>query len=358
VRGLSAEVKTRILALNPEQVTEQEVRDLLSQAPAPRMISIHGGLLPIRTGMNSFARFLIGMGYPESSIRNPGNGLYTYGYYDRSDEIAGAVAWYYERDGLRPVLVGHSQGGIQAIRVLHKLAGDSATTLSVWNPVTQSVERRYEITDPLTGMPRPVVGVQVSYATAVVAGGLARLLPNEWDMNNKLRKIPDSVVEFTGFQKGLDPLGGDFLGYGPANDYRPTGSARVRNVRLPSASPHSTIPYTQSLLRRPEIRQWIDQYDPNRPREDRSGPDSDPEWMNARILWAAEVWHSIKKHWVLELQRLIRAQRALSYEPDRGRSPAAAPQEDAATGDRSRSVAPRFMVPMRGPESMEASHDR
>ena len=29
-----------------------------------------------------------------------------------------------------------------------------------------------------------------------------------------------------------------------------------------------------------------------------------------RILWAAEVWHSIKKHWVLELQRLIRARRA------------------------------------------------
>jgi hypothetical protein len=26
------------------------------------------------------------------------------------------------------------------------------------------------------------------------------------------------------------------------------------------------------------------------------------------ILWAADVWYSIKKHWVLELQRLLRAQ--------------------------------------------------
>jgi hypothetical protein len=30
------------------------------------------------------------------------------------------------------------------------------------------------------------------------------------------------------------------------------------------------------------------------------------------ILWAADVWYSIKKHWVLELQRLIRARNALA----------------------------------------------
>ena len=81
VQGLSAEVKSRLLALNPEQVTPEEVRGLLSQSPAPRVINIHGGILPIKTGMNSFAQFLIGMGYPEVSIQNPGNGSYTYGYY-------------------------------------------------------------------------------------------------------------------------------------------------------------------------------------------------------------------------------------------------------------------------------------
>jgi hypothetical protein len=31
------------------------------------------------------------------------------------------------------------------------------------------------------------------------------------------------------------------------------------------------------------------------------------------ILWAADVWYSIKKHWVLELQRRIRAKRASAH---------------------------------------------
>jgi hypothetical protein len=307
--GLSAEVKTRILSLDPALVTERDVREVLSRAPAPRIISIHGGLFPIKSGMNSFARFLIGMGYPETSIQNPGNGSYTYGYYDHSDRIAGAVAWHYERDGLRPMIVGHSQGGMQAIRVLHKLAGDSATRLPVWNPVTECEEPRHEITDPLTGTTRPVVGLQVSYATAAVAGGLARLLPNEWDMNGRLRKIPDSVEEFTGFQKGFDLLGGDFLGYGSANDYHPMGTAIVRNVRLPSACAHSTIPYAQSLLKSPEIRDWIANYEPIGQTVDAPEPTPRFGLKNARILWAAEVWHGIKKHWVLELQRAIRAEK-------------------------------------------------
>jgi len=310
VQALSPDVRRALLCLNSEQVTEREVRDLLSTNPAPRIISIHGGILPIKTGMNSFARFLIGMGYPASSLRNPGNGSYTYSYYDRSDEIAGTVAWYYEHDGLRPMLVGHSQGGIQAIRVLHRLATNSTTRVTVWNPLTRTDEKRYEICDPLTGRSRPVAGLQVCYATAAVAGGLARLLPNEWDMNSKLRKIPDSVEEFTGFQKGMDPFGGDFLGYGAANEYRAIGEAKVRNVRLPARSPHWTIPYTQKLLKEPTVKESIANYEPSG--LDKARPGTRPElvWNDAQALWAAEVWHGVKKHWVLELQRLILAQRA------------------------------------------------
>ena len=30
------------------------------------------------------------------------------------------------------------------------------------------------------------------------------------------------------------------------------------------------------------------------------------------ILWAADVWYSIKKQWCLEAQRLVRAKRQLS----------------------------------------------
>src|SRR5262249_34194416 len=99
-----AEARRQILALNPEQGSEMEIRGLLVQMPAPRIICIHGGLLPIKHTMNSFARFLIGMGYPESSLRDPADGGFTYGYYEASEKLAGEIAWYYERDGLRPML--------------------------------------------------------------------------------------------------------------------------------------------------------------------------------------------------------------------------------------------------------------
>lgn len=308
VLDLSGETKKQILALAPEQVTDQEVRELLSPIPAPQIINIHGGLFPIKRAMTSFARFLIGMGYPEASIRIPGSDEYTYGYHDDCEEIAGTVAWHYEREGLRPIIVGHSLGGIQAVRVLHKLAGDATTKLAVWNPETRSVEQRCEIVDPLTGLKCPVVGLQISYATAAVAGGMARLLPNQWDMSSTLRQIPDSVVEFTGFQKGLDLLGGDYLGYGAANDYHATGQALVRNVRLPSSNAHLSIPYAKELLENPEALDWIQHYQPGR--EPGDTPEATMEFglKNARILWAAEVWYGIKKHWVLELQRLIQSQ--------------------------------------------------
>jgi hypothetical protein len=313
VKHISAEVREKILVLDPEHVTEREVRELLSQAPAPQIINIHGGLLPLKGRMTSFAQFLIGMGYPEASIRNPKSGSYTYGYYDNSDKLAGTIAWYYERDGLRPMIVGHSLGGIQAARVLQKLAGNFERSIPVWNPLADTQEPRCEITDPLTGTNRPVVGLQVSYATAAVSGGLARALPGQWDMYAKLREIPDSVEEFTGFQKGFDILGGDYAGYGPANDYHSTGKAIVRNVRLPATSAHLTIPDAQNLLRSPEIRDWIENYHPTNQATDAPGSTPNGGLKNARILWAAEVWYGIKKHWVIELQRLIYAGGSQNY---------------------------------------------
>jgi hypothetical protein len=314
LRELSAEVKTRILALNPERVPDSDVRGLLAQSPAPQILCVHGGVLPIKAGMNSFAEFLIGMGYPRASLRNPGDGSYTYGYYDSSDKLAGALAWYWERDGLRPMLVGHSQGGIQVIRVLHKLAGNPREKLAVWNPVTQASENRYEIADPLTGKTRPVVGLRVSFATVALSGGLARLLPNEWDMNGRLRRIPDSVEEFFGFQKGLDMLGGDFFGYGRANDYRAMGSAKVRNVRLPATGSHTTIPYASGLLEEAEVKEWIANYEPRGDGKEAPGSDSTSKGKTARMVWATEVWYGIKKHWVLELQRLIRSQETKQHD--------------------------------------------
>jgi len=301
--NLPAETRKAILALDPEHVTDEQVRHLLSQAPAPRILTIHGGPLPIKTRMNSFAHFLIGMGYPEASIRNPRTGSFTYGYYYSSDKIVGTIAWYYEHDGLRPMVIGHSMGGIQTVRVLYKLAGETKHEIPVWNPLTGRAEKRFEIIDPLTGATRPVVGLQVSYASAALSGGVARILPNEWDMNARLRKIPDSAEEFTGFSKGMDLLGGDFLGYGSANDYHSTSNAVVRNVRLPTGSAHGWIPDAKPLLKSREIKEWINNYQPG----DSATNSLKFGTKNGRVLWAAEEWHSIKKHWVLEVQQLLQA---------------------------------------------------
>jgi hypothetical protein len=306
--SLEPSLESKILALNPERVTDQEVREVLSRTTAPRIVNIHGGIYPVHLCMISFAEFLIGMGYPEDKIRIPGDGSFSFSCYENSEKIAGAIAWYYEKEGLRPMVVGHSQGGIQAVKVLHVLAGDFGDQIPVWNPLTGKAEERYSIIDPITGHVQTVVGVQVSYATAVGAGGFTRFLPNQWVMLDKLRSIPDTTVDFTGFIIGMDLLGGDLLGFGSANQYGPNGRAGVRNVRLPLGYNHVTVPVTAHLVESQETKDWINRYVPR----------EEPELTvklngnTSNILWAADVWYSIKKHWVLELQRLILAKRTMA----------------------------------------------
>ena len=307
--ALSGEMEERILALDPQHVTEREIKETLSHAPAPRIINIHGGIYPVHLHMISFSEFLVGMGYPRVSITNPSDGTYSFSCYESTEMIAGFIAWYYEKDGLRPIIVGHSQGGFQVLKILRKLAGLSAQRLSVWNPLTWKPEERFEIMDPLTGHSRPVVGLQLPYATSVSAGGLARFLPNQWSITAGLRKVPDSVEEFTGFFKGMDLLGGDYFGYGSANHYRPIGEARVCNIRLPSWYKHGSVPDTQHLLKSQAIRDWINHYTPSDQPVATACLDAEFDSDSTNILWAANVWFSIKKHWVLELQRAIRAKR-------------------------------------------------
>lgn len=306
--SLSAELKARILALDPEHLTESQIRDVLSQAPAPRIINIHGGIFPVHTRMISFSKFLVGMGYPEFSLTNAADGTYTFSCYESSAKIAGMIAWYYEKEGLRPIIVGHSQGGFQAVKILYQFAGRTADRLEVWSPLTWQPEGRFEITDPLSGQVRPVVGLQLPYVTAVGSGGLTRFLPNQWSTWGRLRSIPDSVEEFTGFYKGMDLLGGDFLGYGSANYSRPNGHAAVRTVCLPTHYHHGAIPDTKHLLTGQEMKDWINNYQPGPGPVETPKLDREFDADSRHILWAADVWHSIKRHWVLELQRMIRAQ--------------------------------------------------
>jgi hypothetical protein len=192
LRSLSIDraVEDRILALDPMRIGDDDVRNALAKGPAPRIFEIHGGVYPVHLLMQSFAEFLIGMGYPENRIRDPGDGTFSQSPYGDSERQAGAIAWYYEHEGVRPMLIGHSQGGIQVVKILHEFAGTFGDTRRVFNPLTGQFEERTTIVDPLSGRERPVVGLSVSYASVVGTGGWALALPNQWKMLRVIRDIP------------------------------------------------------------------------------------------------------------------------------------------------------------------------
>ncbi len=304
-----AEIEEQILALDPEHIDEKDVREILRYGPTPRIINVHGGIYPVHLAMESFSMFLIGMGYPETKIRNPRDGSYSYSTYTNSAKLTGLVAWYYEKEGIRVNLIGHSGGGIRVVKILHELAGKFSDKIAVWNPITEKEEDRFSIIDPITGVTRPVVGLKVGYATAAVAGGFTMILPSHWSMIGKLRSIPDTVEHFTGFYKRFDLIGGTYLGLvTSANIYHPNGAAKVRNVRLPFGHGHVTVPVTAHLAEDKEIRDWINKYVPT----DVPKFPVELEGNSTNIIWAADVWYSIKKQWSLEAQRLIRAKRNMN----------------------------------------------
>ncbi len=293
----------RVLALNPEHISEADVRDTLSAVPAPRIVLLHGGIYPVYALMVSFGHFLTGMGYPEARIRDPRNGDWSRSPYEDASRLTGLVAWYYEHEAMQPMMIGHSQGGIQAIKVLRTLNGAFGSAVEVWDPLTDTGADRSHIVDPYTGKERPVVGLSLSYVSVVGAGGAALLLPNQWSMIGHMYSVPDTVDEFTGFTIKLDPIA--WGGQSP-DQYRHEGTAEVRNVPLPAGYSHIFVPLTEDLAQDPVSRNWISAYAPAATGDVKDPP---PE-VGANALWAADVWYSIKKHWCLEAQRLIRAQRA------------------------------------------------
>jgi hypothetical protein len=308
-------IEDRILALDPDHITGSDVRDTLAHGPTPRVILVHGGVFPVYLLMESFGNFLIGMGYPADKIRDPHDGAFSQSPYGNSERLAGEVAWYYEHDGVRPMMIGHSQGGMQTVKVLHELAGDFDQRIAVWNPVLDRPETRDSIVDPLSHRERPVVGTALSYASVVGAGGVEFLAPAEWSMAGRLRSIPDSVDEFTGFS-----IAGDIVawtspsGAGENDSYRNAGNATVRNVNLPMSYSHVFVPATRHLAEDPRMREWINEYSLTDPPPPSAVPQGE---QSANVLWAANVWASIKKHWCIEAQRLIRSRRGLDQPPSR-----------------------------------------
>ena len=296
-------LEKRILALDPEHITDRDVRSTLVAGPTPRIMLFHGGVYPVYLLMESFASFLTGMGYPEERIRDAGDGALSRSPYENSDQQAGMIVWYYEHEGVRPILVGHSQGGIQVVKILHELAG-SFGDLRPFNPLTGQFEERTTIVDPLSGRERPLVGVSVAAASVVGTGGWALALPIHWVVVSRVRAIPDTVDEFTGYRIGLDFFAWDGPGMEEVKSFYPSGKATVRNVTLPATYSHVFVPGTAQLAEDPATRDWINAFDPAKPAA------ALPEQRAPNILWAADVWHSIKREWALEAQRFVRARRA------------------------------------------------
>jgi hypothetical protein len=300
--ALDRATEDRLLALDPERISAEDVRDVLARAPAPRIIGLHGSV-PLVT-MAPFAEFLIAMGYPAERLRNPRDGRYTYSSFAGSRELAGALAWHYEREGSVPMLIGHSQGGMLTVKVLQDLAGASGERINVWNPVTDAAEDRFTVVDPITGAERPVVGLKVPYAAALATGSLMRVVLGQWGMLARLRSVPDTVDEFAGYFIEWDLIAGTSPASAQDNPYRPTGTARVRNLTLPAEYSHISLPAAEHLAANPVTRAWIERYTPGGQLPAQDGLDT------RNLLHAADIWFSVRKHWCLEAQRLVRAQRA------------------------------------------------
>ena len=290
-------IAARILALDCKRLSAADVREALSQAPAPRVILLQGSLAFVT--MQPFGEFLVAMGYPEERIRNPRDGSLSHGSFGGSETLAGTLAWHYEREGTVPVLIGHSHGGMLVVRTLHELAGAFNQAIPVWNPLTDEALPRTTFVDPATGKARPVLGLKVAYASAIATGKLPRLLLLEWTMLPKLRRIPDTAVDFTGFSIAFDPIAFDFGGSDP---YVATGAARVRNVPLPASYSHIGIPQTQHLAANPVTRAWIDAYAPGA-----DLPALPVDADTANLLHAADIWFSLKQNWCVEARRSLRA---------------------------------------------------
>ena len=74
LHSLDRALEERILALDPERISDYDVRSTLAAGPTPRIILLHASVYPVYLIMTSFATFLERMGYPGAKLRDPFDG--------------------------------------------------------------------------------------------------------------------------------------------------------------------------------------------------------------------------------------------------------------------------------------------
>jgi len=125
-------------------------------------------------------------------------------------------------------------------------------------------------------------------------------------MRPRVRNVPDTVEDFTAYTIGIDIAAVTFPGARGLTEFHANGTAQVRNVILPWWYNHVFVPASRDLAASQAMRDWINAYLPDHPEQ----ADTLPNEPNVNVWWTADVWYSIKEHWCLEAQRLIRAKRA------------------------------------------------
>ena len=82
----------RILALDSERITADDVRDTLAKSPALQIMMLHGGIVGVCLVMVSTGKFLVAMGYPENRIRHAGDRRWSHSPYEDRAQIARGAA--------------------------------------------------------------------------------------------------------------------------------------------------------------------------------------------------------------------------------------------------------------------------
>ena len=271
---LTADARAGLLALDPERISERQVHELLALAPAPRVLLFKGSL---GADMESFGAFLQAMGYPAPRLRNPATGRYSYTFrWDgcrcaECEALAARIGPLVANEGMAPMLVGHSGGGVTVGRILQLLTAAD-------------------------GAPR------LPFAATLGTGALLRWAPGfpgcAADVP-QLGRVPPSVMAFTGYRIEGDPLTA-LLGFG---DYRPAEGgnppAQVRNVLLSAQVSHVLAFEVDGYAEHPQLRAWISAYQPGShpPLPEVPGLDL------SNLHHAADLWHSLKKHWALQARQ-------------------------------------------------------
>jgi len=266
---------------------------MLPAERAPHVVMPQGSLGIVT--MEPFARFLAAMGYPARALVDAHGGAMTTDSDVSGPTLAGALAFMHERDGVRPILIGHSKGGGVVIQTLRALAGADGDELPLVDPRTLEPLPRTTYADPSTGERRRVVDLRLPLASAIATGRMPRVLRGQFELARVLRDVPDSVEAFVGFFIPYDPIAGTFAG--DEDPYRALGRAEVRNVVLPAQTSHIGAPRAEHLAADPAARAWIERYRP--------GAGAPPPALreSENLAMAAELWYAIKRAWCDESKR-------------------------------------------------------